>query len=230
MKKNLAIIALTAGILLAVVFLTFHLHQTSKEKVLSQFNEHQLLIARQVAIQIESYFRARSNDVRWLSSFPSLRYRDKKKMPAVIQTNFKRLKAIHIKEISVLDEKGTVVYSTAGDAIGSNYARSDIYAWAKKPVNKGMVRLAREKADRQGIPATGEGLKPPSPRISLVTPLYQESAAGAYPGPGGKFAGILSLTVDLEKMLAERTLLFTPAMKLHTLWIMDKDGTLLLQS
>jgi len=43
MKKNLVTIVLMAGALPAVFFLTFHLHQTSKEKVLSQFKPVQYL-------------------------------------------------------------------------------------------------------------------------------------------------------------------------------------------
>ena len=46
-KKNLALITLVAGVLLAVVFLASYLHHETEEKVLSQFNERQLLIARQ---------------------------------------------------------------------------------------------------------------------------------------------------------------------------------------
>ena len=232
MKKNLVLITLVAGVILAGVFLSFHLHQETKEKVLSQYNEHQLLIARQTARQIESYLHARSQDVRYLSSFPSLRHLDAKTMQSDVQANFNRLKTVHIKEIFVLDARGKVVYSTIGNAIGSHTTRSDIYAWAKKPVNKGMVRLAMEKSDQQGATATGEGGKPPSPRLSLVTSLYQESVAGGSPGTGDKFAGILLLTVDLEKMLADWTLVSTPTKELYSLriWVVDEDGTLLLQS
>jgi putative nucleotidyltransferase with HDIG domain len=63
-----------------------------------------------------------------------------------------------------------------------------------------------------------------------MTPLYRESAASGHQRPGGKFAGALMLTVDVEKMLAERSPLLTPATKLHRLWIMDREGTLLVHS
>ena len=101
-----------------------------------------------------------------------------------------------------------------------------------KPANKGMVRLAMEKSDQQGTPATGEGGKPPSPGISLVTAIYQESVVHGSPDPGGEFTGVLLLAVDLEKMLAERILLFTPTQEMHlrAVWVVDKDGTLLLQT
>ena len=91
MRKNLAIIALTAAALLAVLFMVFQLHQTSKEKVLSQFNEHQLLIAKQVASQIESYFRSCSQDLRWLSSHAHLQGTDREEMVSDVQANFERI-------------------------------------------------------------------------------------------------------------------------------------------
>ena len=230
MKKNLAIIALTAGILLAVVFLTFHLHQTSKEKVLSQFNEHQLLIARQVAIQIESYFESRSEDIRYLSSLPYFRRRDGERMPSDVLTNFKRLRTIHVKEISVFDDKGTVVFSTTAGAAGKKHPASDFHPWARKKENRGSVLLATAKAN--GPPASGTGESPGLSRsaVFLVSPTYREPDAGRKAGPGGIFTGMVSLSVDLEEMLAKRALLSASTMKLHKLWIMDKDGTLLLQS
>jgi HD-GYP domain-containing protein (c-di-GMP phosphodiesterase class II) len=60
--------------------------------------------------------------------------------------------------------------------------------------------------------------------------LYRESATGGRQKPEGKFAGALMFKVDLEKILAERSVLFTPLMEVHKLWIMDKDGTLLVHS
>jgi len=55
MRKNLAIILLIAGGLLAVFFLTYYMHRTNREKVFSQFNENQLHVSQQTAIQIGSY-------------------------------------------------------------------------------------------------------------------------------------------------------------------------------
>jgi hypothetical protein len=112
MRKNLAIIILTSGALLAVLFFVFHLHQTSKEKVLSQFNENQLQIARQTTRQIESYLRTRSLDLRRLCSPVSRQNPGRERITADIQLNYERLKSVQINNISFLDEKGTVSYST----------------------------------------------------------------------------------------------------------------------
>jgi diguanylate cyclase (GGDEF)-like protein/PAS domain S-box-containing protein len=230
MRKNLAIIILTVGALLAVFFLTFYIHQTNKGKILYQFNENQLQIARQTAIQIESYLRSRSHDLRRLSSSAARKDPDGKRIAADILSNFEHLKTIKIKEISLLDEKGTVAYSTTANVKGENHSQDNFFSWAREPVNKGSVWIGYEKENGQRIPVTSGSPASPHFGISLVTPLYRESAAGSRQKPGGKFAGALMFKVDLEGMLAERSLLFTPVMKLHLLWIMDKDGTVLLQS
>jgi PAS domain S-box-containing protein/putative nucleotidyltransferase with HDIG domain len=144
--------------------------------------------------------------------------------------NFERLKAVQIKDISLLDEKGTVSYSTTAVIMGENYSQDNFFSWAREPVNTGTVWIGYEKADRRRIPVTAGNPASTHIGIFLLTPLYRESTTGGRQKPGGKFAGALMFKVDLEEMLADRSLLFTPLMKLHKLWIMDKDGTVLLQS
>ena len=230
MRKNLAIIILAAGGLLAVFFLTYYIHQTNKGKVLSQFNENHLHIARHTAKQIESYLRSRSRDLRRLSSPASRQNPDRERLTADIQLNYERLKDVQIKDISLLDEKGTVSYSTTAVAMGENHSQDNFFSWTRNPVNKGAVWIGYEKADRRRRPVTAGIPASTHIVIFLVTPLYRESAAVGRQKPGGKFAGALMFKVDLEEMLAAQSLLFTPMMKLDKLWTMDRDGTLLLQS
>jgi len=217
--------------LLAGAVLTFYLYQDVRQQVLSQFNESQLLIAQQAAERIESYFDARSRDVRYLASLTSLRRAEAKMMPADVRTAFTRLETAYVKSIVVLDATGKVVYATAGDAIGSDNPGSDIETWARRPSSKGTVRFVVEKPDKPGAATTGEDLESRTPRLFLVTPLYQEPGAGGVPGAGGTYAGMLLLTVDLG-MLAEGTLGRAAGRNLSPLriWVMDEDGTLLLQS
>ncbi|MCX5826169.1 MAG: HD domain-containing protein [Deltaproteobacteria bacterium] len=230
MRKNWVTIALTAGALLAVLFFVFHLHQTSKEKVLSQFNENQLLTAQQFARPIERYFYSRSQDLRWLVYIASQQALDRDKIAAAIRANFNRLKMTNIQEVSLLDEKGTVVYSTTAGAKGKNHSQADFFSWAGNPGNKGKVRMWYEKTQGPRIPMTAGSPAPPHIGIFLVTPLYRESAAGGHQRSGKKFAGALLFTVDLEKEIANRLPLPTPATKSHKLWIMERGGTLLVHS
>jgi HD-GYP domain-containing protein (c-di-GMP phosphodiesterase class II) len=229
-RKNLAIIALTAGILLAVLFLVFHLHRTSGEKVLSQFNEYQLLTTKQVARSVERYFISRSQDIELLAHISSQQAFDEDKMTAVIQYNFSRLKMTHIQQVSLLNENGTVVYSTTAGAERENYSHADFFSWAKNPGNKGAVRMWWKKIERAPLPVTPGSPAFPHIDIFLVTSVYRESAAGGDQQPGGKFAGVLIFKVDLEKMLDERWPLQNPATKFHKLWIIEQGGMLLMHT
>ncbi len=157
MKRHLSAIALAAGMLLAGAFLAFYLHQEVKEQVLSQFNESQLLLARQAARQIESYLDARSQDVRYLSLLTPLRHLDVETMPADVQATFTRLKTEYVRDIFILDALGSVVYSTADGAMGSTASYSGVDAWVRNPANKGAVRLVVETPEHRFAPATGPG-------------------------------------------------------------------------
>ena len=72
MKRNLVVIILTSVVLLLITSLALHLHQQSKKEVLSQFNERQLDLARQVARELESHFSAYSSaSISYLPLLPS---------------------------------------------------------------------------------------------------------------------------------------------------------------
>ena len=229
MRRHPFVVILIVGILLAGAFLAYYLHQEVKEQVVSQFTESQLQIARQTAGQIESYLDARSQDARQAALLTSLQPFDLEAMSPDLQARFARLKTRHVDEVAVVDPNGKVVYSTAAGAVGSDYRRFGVDAWGREPVNRNRVRLAMERLDGSRMPP---GPRPTHrPLLTLATPLYQPSLA-VRAGAETTFAGVLLLTVDLQG-LAERALSATPFGKgsaaLST-WMIDADGTVLLQS
>jgi len=230
MRKNLATIVLMASALLIVLLLIFHLRQTSKEKVLSQFNENQLLSVQRVARPIERYLGSRSQDLRWLAFIASQQADDRDRIAVAIRSNFNRLKMTSVQEVSLLNEKGTVVYSTTAGAKGKNHSQADFFSWARNPGNRGAVRMWYEKTEGPRRPVTAGSPVPPRIEIFLATPLYRESNAGDHQQPGGKFAGALMFMIDLEQVIAERSPSLTPETKFHKLWIMERSGTLLVHS
>lgn len=229
MRRNRWIILLGAAALLALFFLLFQIHLRNEEKTLSQFKEHQSQLARQVSVQIESYLRSRSHDLRGLSAAAARPDRDGKRIKADILASAKHLSTVHIKEAALLDAKGTVAYSTTAEAGGENYAGSDFFAWAKDPVNRGKIWVGYAEADERGAPAASGGAVSPRFGISLVAPLYRDSADGRRQ-PNGIFSGLLLFKVDLAGMLADRSPMLLSLMKLRHLWIMDREGTVLLQA
>ncbi len=236
MNRNLIIVALTAIALLVVVYLAFDIHRAGEEEVLSQFRDHQSLISRQLAKEIESYLRDRARGLQVLSSFASLQHRDRKQMPVDVQAHYEYWKQMYIKAVSVYDDQGAMIYSTTEGANDSSYAQNALFSEAKKSENKGKVLISPIfwVTDREGCSdperATPEGDKLPCFRFYLFTPLYQEAVAADFPQPTKKFVGVLAMTVDLEELLAERLAFFSLKTKLQQIWVMDKDGTLLFQS
>ena len=142
MKRNLIIVILTSIVLLLIVSLALHLHQQSKKEVLSQFNEHQLVMARQVARELESHFRASSAWIKFLSSLASLQYHDIKQIPTDIQKHLEYVRGIHAQEISVCDDKGIIVFSTRPQSIGLNEGGSKSFEEVKKKENKGKILVS----------------------------------------------------------------------------------------
>jgi len=236
MKRNLFIILLTLGVLLLVIILALHLYRQGKNEVLAQFNEHQLNVARQVAREIESHLRSYSVCIQILASFASLQYRDMRRVPFDIQKNFEHVRKMHAEAISFYDDRGKIVYSTRERPIGSNDTQRELYDWARKKENKGKVfisslnQIKGRGETMRDPPVFSESPERPSPQLLLATPLYQEAADARYPHPLQKFAGLLVLTVDLKELLAEHLLFIGPKTRLHQVWLMDRDGTLLFQS
>lgn len=240
MKRNLSIIVLTVAVLIAVIYLAFNIHQTSKNELLFQVQDHQLLLARDIAHQIEMFLDSRSRGIQGISTLPSLQHHDIKQMEVEIQRYFAFLRKVRTKAISVYDENGTIIYSTSASAIGLNYAQCGFFIWAKKGENKGKVfvsspiqaktlQTANSTPQSEILDLKSE-IKPPYLRFLLATPLYQETPDSRYPSTTRKFAGVVTVSIDLEKLITEYLSDSNLKTDLHHVWIMDKDGTLLFQS
>lgn len=225
MRKNWVTIVLTAGALVAVLFFVFHQHQKSKEKVLAQFNESQFRATQGVADSIERYFRSRSQDLRGLAHISSRHAIGRDKLKSAVQPSLNDLRLTHIEAVTLLDEKGGVVYSSTAGREGEDHSQADFFSWARNPVNQGTARIWHRRM------AVNAGSAPYAQiEILLVTPLYREARHGGHQQPGGKFTGALMFTIDLEKVLAERLPSNASLPNIKRLWIIDRGGTLLVHA
>lgn len=234
MKYNLLIIVSTALILAVVVFLAFDLHRTSQEKVLSEFRDYQLAHAQRIAGEIEQYVSARSQGIRVLSSFTSLLRHDKKQIAVDVHDYFEQLRRVHIREITVLDERGELLYSTSpGLKQGAGWTetrRVPVFEWAKDEKNRGKIFVTAE-TDKELDPSMESDTAERLPfRLLLAIPLYQDVVDPKHPRPRGKFSGALSITFDLGQWLAQRLTDLRITDKKDKVWVMDHDGTLLFHS
>jgi PAS domain S-box-containing protein len=220
MKRNVIVIACMVFVFVVICLLTVDLHQMSEKEVVSQFQEHQLSHARYLTGQIRSYFESRLSGLQALSSSPSLQYGEPIQRWIDIHAYFDQLKGVHVKAISVLDERGIVLDSTDPKSRGLNLAQRDFFLWAEKKENRGKVSVSPFSPDSP----------PHSFKVLLATPIYQDPSHGKDSKAIWKFVGALLLMIDFEEFLSKQLTFVDLSTNLHQAWIIDKEGTLLFQS
>ena len=224
MRRSLQIIALTVIALVVVALLASHLHQRSKEEVVSHFQDQQLVVTRQAANQVESYLRDRSQRVRLLSSLASAQLPQIDVLARNIHDYFNYVKTKSVLAISVYDETGTIIYSTSKSLIGQNDAQSDFFAWARKPENKGKVYvapLALNSIQRERLPVSS---------FLIFEPVEQQADHPEDASARVRVKGGISLVVDMKELLAGQLAHLSPERKAPDSWIIDENGALLFQS
>ncbi len=217
MKRNWALIALTAFLLGVVTLLTFHLHYEGIKEVLLQFQKGQLSYAKHLSNQIQFYIQARSRGLRAVASFPSIQNGTTAQQRSDIEAYAKQIERVYVKAVSLLDESGTFVYSTDPNNIDFKRSIAELFAWARNSENKGRISLTPVMTETRSLV------------FILAIPLYRDVSDSKRPGPNGPFAGVLAFTLDMKEFLADQLGSADPRMDLDQVWIMDKDGTLLFQ-
>jgi PAS domain S-box-containing protein len=217
MKRNWILIVWSVLLLAVVSLLTLHLHYEGIREVLSQFQGHQLSYAKHLSNQIQFFIQARSRGLKALASFASLQSNDARQQRKDIEAYAKQIGRVYVKEISLYNGSGTIVYSTDPNTIGLKKNEEGYFVWAQKSENRGKTLL------------TPVFIEPQSLTFILVVPLYQEASRSRNLKPDGRFAGVLTFTLDMKEFLANQLVSLDPKMNLDQVWIMDKDGTLLFQ-
>jgi len=217
MSRNWLLSILAAFLLVLFSLLTFHLHYEGIDEVLSQFEKHQLSYAKHLSNQIEFYIQARTRGLRALSSLASLQYGNVKQQGLDIQAYAKQIDRVYVKAISLHNASGTVAYSTDPNTIGVKRSESDFFLWSQRSENQGKILLAPISPG------------PESLTFILAAPLYQDVTDPKPTQPAGKFAGVLTFTLDMKRFLASQLGSMDPQLSLDQVWIVDNDGTLLFQ-
>ncbi len=223
MKTNTLVLATLAIVLIAVVYLTLDLHWDSQRQALALYQRNQLLTARQAAGETEGHLLSLTRELHALSVCPLIQNFDPKETPLEVEPCFQKLQESHVSEISVADETGTTLYSTDRKKLAGGRIDPGIAKWAAQPANKGRTYTAIS-----GKRADNEVPEQPSLLLIVAVPVYR-GTAGARQAVQEKFAGTLSMTVDLERLLGDHLSLADSGVQAQA-WLMGEDGTLLFHS
>jgi sensor histidine kinase regulating citrate/malate metabolism len=111
-----------------IIILGQFFHQTLQEEMASQFNQQQLLLAREVAMNIEGFIDHVSKNIRVISRLPELdRIHLGPQIRSVVDSISIGLQNKALETIQVVDKKGIVLYDSAypnnegADLSGTDY-------------------------------------------------------------------------------------------------------------
>lgn len=196
-----------------------------KRIVRGQFNEQQLVLAKNAVSRIEATIQNAISDLVLLNSLPSIQYCDADSYETLLLATLPVLNRDCIIEIRRVDRDGTTLL-VANDQgvglrhIGPNQNDAGAYlSWASAVGNRGKTMAM--------------AIRPKDPTkekrrmvMDLVTPSYEDSADNRNPRPSHRFSGYLRVTVDVS-MLLEQSVSSIRSGKSGYAWVLDSSGAFL---
>ncbi len=209
------IILLFLVVLSIIIILGQFFHQSLQDAMAEQFNRQQLLLAQQVAINVEGFVDHVYMNISIISRLPNvLRIDQSDQARSVVEGIHFQLESGILITIRVLNRQGKILYdSAAPEREGDNFASTNYFRRASS-----LRRNERLVTDL--LPSTGgEGN---AKQFIIAVPIYQAVPGGRAYNFSGTVIAVLSLDGITQKFLAP--------IKSGTrgyAWMMDSEGTLL---
>jgi two-component system sensor histidine kinase HydH len=187
-RLSLTIVVIVAGaILLSTLFYTFWQRLNKQVEIIlrDQFNQQQLMLARKIADNVESYFDFLENALLGYAGLFQTIPHDERTIDASLEERFARHKRFGLLQITRYNSEGEGVqsYSTSPKPppVSSLALPADYLKWAQNPGQRGRLFLS-QTFDYSGPPWTGRRV------MRFIAPLYW--------GKTLKFAGVLEFLID----------------------------------
>ncbi len=217
MKRKQFNILLSTAVVIFLIFiavLIFYLNKESEREIIALGEKQQVLTAKQIAISLESYFQARSQGLKVLSSFESIKLKKLEQIVDDVNSYYKYVKPRFVNSVSVFDENGKVIYSTSKELIGKNF--SDFNFWKKLSSQRfeDLLYTPIVVLDTSGNTLFSK------PLSLLIAPVLEKN----------KFLGAVAYTIEIDSLINSFLKTFEPEIKLYDTWIITKDKILVFHS
>src|SRR4030042_810332 len=187
-RLSLIIVIIVAGaVLLSPLFYTFwqRLNHQVEAILKDQFNKQQLMLARKIADNVESYFDFLENALLGYAGLFQTTPPDERTIDASLEERFARHKRFGLLEITRYNSEGAGVQSFSiapkPPPAGSLPLPAGSLKWAQAPEHRNRLFLSKT-FDYPGPPWKGRRV------MRFITPLYW--------GETPKFAGVLEFLID----------------------------------
>jgi PAS domain S-box-containing protein len=190
-------------------------HQTLRNEMADQFNKQQLLLAQQVAINVESFLDHVYKDINVISQLPDITRVGRSPLArAVVKGIHYHIESDILVALRVVDRRGTILYDS-----GYPKREGDSLANTKYFIRASTLR-ANEHLVTDLMNLVPE--RPDSKQFIMAVPIYQKS-------PGSQdlmFNGVVLAVLSVDG-ITQKYLLPVKSGTRGYAWMMDSDGTLL---
>ena len=220
-RLSLIIVTIVAGaVLISSLFYTYWQRLNRQVEVIlrEQFNQQQLMLARKIADNVESYFDFLENALLGYAGLFQTTSPDEGIIDASLEERFSRHNRFGLLQITRYSPEGVGVqyFSTAPKPppAGSLALPADFLQWAQTPESRGRLFLSRT-FDYPGPPWKGRRV------MRFITPLYW--------GETPKFAGVLEFLID-PLFICGKVTADVRSGQTGYAWIIDQDLIMLMST
>ena len=99
------IVGVATGVIIGLAVLLLHTHNEAISLVKEQFNDQQMLVARQTSIGIEHNMNMLVRELKLLSRMNAIRDMDLKGARNIMEEFFEYVKTLYVNDIALIDSK-----------------------------------------------------------------------------------------------------------------------------
>ncbi|MEW5806829.1 MAG: PAS domain S-box protein [Acidobacteriota bacterium] len=227
-KSKIPLILITTVFLLsAVIFLAFDLQRKSRDEIIKDFKDYELLLAQQISTNIQNFLMARRHGLNLLSSFPSIQRHEDQEMETDIHDCSSYFRKLYIKDVFIMDERGHLVFSSGRTSIDVENLKEHFWGWAQKSEHIEKIQVFHW-GETAGPSDFGPQEKKKYLNLALAKPLYLDAQDQGRSAARQKFNGVIVMVLDMERFLRE-VALDLGLRRSFDAWIIDSKGILLFQ-
>ena len=203
-------------VLSLIIILGQFFHQSLQDEMAEQFNKQQLLLAREVALNIESFVDHVYKNIRVISQLPEIdRIHQAPSCRSVAESISLSLQNEALITIRVLDKNGILLFDSSFPGRERlDLSKTSYFRQARVlPRNEKLITDLMEPRDQN---------EPGAKEFVVAIPIYQQRARGAMHEFNGVVLAVLSMNGITRKFLVP----IKSGMRGYA-WMMDSEGTLL---
>jgi two-component system response regulator HydG len=200
MRKNIAFEALiarpwvTVAIALILIGITLivgrHSFRATEEAAIAEFNQKQLVMAREAAGAIEMYFEFLAGAMKAIGREQAVAAFDEIETRQILAYEFKELECLGVNDIAVIDAKGIIRYNVAAHQLeGADFSWRKYFQTAQNLTSDDAYVI--QSIEFKGVDVGKNG-------VLVGVPMLKALTVDGY--PSNTFAGLTLCTLKLDTL------------------------------